>query len=301
MSNLKTMKDAANELIETIECELSGVRDGDGYWHGSDPVHGSISEMGKLTSAWMAESRHRRSGIYDFLDHWQIGEPRRSELLEADANGDPLPSDEEEQYRDHIVDFAQSRVPGHMKDSLAESIKSDEQAFLNWQGTFQQIYTKEERNEQLHAANIILPWADESDVVRTTGMTGTSQLPRTYCANEPASSTPPTPPWAKSKPRRARSYEERRSQLLKNMIDKPMQELNQIDGFLRMDGGDDVMQPDENGVCLMGGSTEDLYNAPWDVRLYVKRDVSKEDLVNTLKPMLEWAERDVLADIQKDG
>jgi hypothetical protein len=35
---LGKMSDAAFELIKIIELERSGIRDGDGYWHGSDAM-----------------------------------------------------------------------------------------------------------------------------------------------------------------------------------------------------------------------------------------------------------------------
>jgi hypothetical protein len=45
---LTEISDMAFELIKIVELEKSGIRDGDGYWHGSDPVGGTISHMREL-------------------------------------------------------------------------------------------------------------------------------------------------------------------------------------------------------------------------------------------------------------
>jgi hypothetical protein len=33
------------ELIKIIELEISGIRDGDGYWHGSDPLWHTVHDI----------------------------------------------------------------------------------------------------------------------------------------------------------------------------------------------------------------------------------------------------------------
>jgi hypothetical protein len=48
---LSRLSDAAFEVIKLIELEKSGIRDGDGYWHGSDPMHGMLSELAGLCGA----------------------------------------------------------------------------------------------------------------------------------------------------------------------------------------------------------------------------------------------------------
>jgi hypothetical protein len=42
---LRRMSDAAFELIKIIELERSGIRDGDGGWHGSDVVGGTMRDL----------------------------------------------------------------------------------------------------------------------------------------------------------------------------------------------------------------------------------------------------------------
>jgi hypothetical protein len=46
---LNRMAQEAFALIRVIERELSGIRDGDGLWHGSDPV---ARTMDRLVEAW---------------------------------------------------------------------------------------------------------------------------------------------------------------------------------------------------------------------------------------------------------
>lgn len=38
----------AAELISICALEKSGIRDGDGHWHGSDPLRNTIQEIRKL-------------------------------------------------------------------------------------------------------------------------------------------------------------------------------------------------------------------------------------------------------------
>jgi hypothetical protein len=45
---LTEMSKAAFELIEIIVLEKSGIRDGDGFWHGSDPLSGTLQDIVKL-------------------------------------------------------------------------------------------------------------------------------------------------------------------------------------------------------------------------------------------------------------
>src|SRR5262245_61686088 len=42
---LQQMSDKAFEMIKVIELERSGIRDGDGYWHGADVMGAMMSEM----------------------------------------------------------------------------------------------------------------------------------------------------------------------------------------------------------------------------------------------------------------
>jgi hypothetical protein len=45
---LGKMSDAAFELIKVIELERSGIRDGDGYWHGSDAMGGTAQDLVRI-------------------------------------------------------------------------------------------------------------------------------------------------------------------------------------------------------------------------------------------------------------
>jgi hypothetical protein len=49
---LKTISETAHELVETCIREQTGIRDGDGAWHGSDPVDGLLSKLTYLQRVW---------------------------------------------------------------------------------------------------------------------------------------------------------------------------------------------------------------------------------------------------------
>ena len=44
-ARLADMSKHAHDLIRVLALEQAGIRDGDGYWHGSDPVHGIIGSL----------------------------------------------------------------------------------------------------------------------------------------------------------------------------------------------------------------------------------------------------------------
>ena len=39
------MSKEAHELIQALTLERAGICDGDGAWHGSDPIHGMIQNL----------------------------------------------------------------------------------------------------------------------------------------------------------------------------------------------------------------------------------------------------------------
>ena len=45
LERLRETSKAAYDLIQIIELEISGIRDGDGHWHGSDPLQGKVLEL----------------------------------------------------------------------------------------------------------------------------------------------------------------------------------------------------------------------------------------------------------------
>jgi hypothetical protein len=53
---LRTISDKAFEMIKVIELDISGIRDGDGYWHGGDVMGGTMSGMIKLCQQYMDAS-----------------------------------------------------------------------------------------------------------------------------------------------------------------------------------------------------------------------------------------------------
>lgn len=48
LDSLDRMSKAAYELIQILQLEKAGIRDGDGQWHGSDPVGGIVRELSEL-------------------------------------------------------------------------------------------------------------------------------------------------------------------------------------------------------------------------------------------------------------
>jgi hypothetical protein len=53
---LQRMSDAAFELIKVIELEKSGIRDGDGFWHGSDGFGGTAEKLASLIERYLKPS-----------------------------------------------------------------------------------------------------------------------------------------------------------------------------------------------------------------------------------------------------
>jgi len=45
---LRKLSDQACELVKIIETERSGIRDGDGFWSGSDPLEGTVRDLSNL-------------------------------------------------------------------------------------------------------------------------------------------------------------------------------------------------------------------------------------------------------------
>jgi outer membrane cobalamin receptor len=58
---LERLSQLAFELIKAIELERSGIRDGDGSWHGSDVIGGIVSAIATAeredVRAWTHENR----------------------------------------------------------------------------------------------------------------------------------------------------------------------------------------------------------------------------------------------------
>ena len=71
-AGLEPARGKGKRLLEQIVCEcattsgclkreLSGERDGDGYWHGSDPVSASIEGLISVCQAWLAREKTVRN------------------------------------------------------------------------------------------------------------------------------------------------------------------------------------------------------------------------------------------------
>lgn len=57
LMSLERMSKFAYDLIRVIELEKSGIRDGDGAWHGSDVISGFCLDGKELLSAMELDSR----------------------------------------------------------------------------------------------------------------------------------------------------------------------------------------------------------------------------------------------------
>lgn len=49
---LESMKTEAAKLIEILVLEQSGIRDGDGFWHGSDVLGNAMNSLNEIYSRW---------------------------------------------------------------------------------------------------------------------------------------------------------------------------------------------------------------------------------------------------------
>ena len=56
LERLEAMQEQGVNLIKIVELELSGIRDGDGSWHGSDPLGGTVLRVSEL---WQLFNRDR--------------------------------------------------------------------------------------------------------------------------------------------------------------------------------------------------------------------------------------------------
>ena len=54
LEKLRELSRLAYELIQVIELEISGIRDGDGHWYGSDLLGGKVLE---ISDRWQLSNR----------------------------------------------------------------------------------------------------------------------------------------------------------------------------------------------------------------------------------------------------
>ena len=70
LERLEEMQEQGVNLIKIVELERSGIRDGDGSWHGSDPLGGTVLRLSEL---------------------WQLFNRDREKPLETVEGEDPVP------------------------------------------------------------------------------------------------------------------------------------------------------------------------------------------------------------------
>ncbi len=86
--------------------------------------------------------------------------------------------------------------------------------------------------------------------------------------------------------------DEQKCLLLTKYAEKKPTTFGQLDAFvIGKDGGDDVMRPDPDGDCLMGGITTDLMDGA-DVRILIRRGTSGVNAVRLIGKLVEWLESD---------
>ena len=85
----------------------------------------------------------------------------------------------------------------------------------------------------------------------------------------------------------------RKKHVLKKYCDRPATIFKQFDAFL--DGFDDVVRPNKDGVALMGGDTVELMSGIAPVRVLVIPDSPKEKVIAALRGIADWIERDTQA------
>ncbi|HMF07230.1 MAG TPA: hypothetical protein VKE72_09500 [Methylocella sp.] len=66
---LREMSDKAFKLIKVIELEASGIRDGDGGWHGSDVVGGTMRGLVGIIARYLDEKAFR---VVDMTDDHHV-------------------------------------------------------------------------------------------------------------------------------------------------------------------------------------------------------------------------------------
>jgi hypothetical protein len=50
---LRELSNGAFEIVKIVELELSGIRDGDGFWHGSDVIGHMVNDLANLCQRLM--------------------------------------------------------------------------------------------------------------------------------------------------------------------------------------------------------------------------------------------------------
>jgi len=82
-----------------------------------------------------------------------------------------------------------------------------------------------------------------------------------------------------------------RAKLLSQAATKPPQRFYQYDAFYMPKGGDSVLHPNEDGWALSGGQTIELFNAMWNVRVFVRPNTDPAGTIKALKAIIEWIEQ----------
>jgi len=124
--DLEEISQAAFELIKVIEMERSGIRDGDGYWHGSDVLHGSMKRIVQLfereTDRIMTEITTLEEGEPD-VDARIPHQPDAGRPTEDDVYKELMArSDMENKFREIINEAVRSGSLGNFNNVIAPAL-----------------------------------------------------------------------------------------------------------------------------------------------------------------------------------
>ena len=72
LATLKRLQRTVAEYLEVLALEKSGIRDGDGMWHGGDPVEGDAKTIERLARRYAEGEVEEEDGPSSWLD-WEGG------------------------------------------------------------------------------------------------------------------------------------------------------------------------------------------------------------------------------------
>ena len=95
-----------------------------------------------------------------------------------------------------------------------------------------------------------------------------------------------------TKSEKNRTYPELRGELLFIAEGKPVRRFLQIDGFRKLEGGDDIMRPDADDDTVFSGAVDELRNTGSEdnpVRILIHEDADSDDVRRLLTKMVAYA------------
>jgi hypothetical protein len=131
---LKRIIEGGDFAIACLKSELSGERDGDGLWHGSDPVSASIEDLIRVCQEWL---------------DWE-NQVRNAQRILKENESEEAYNESEKAYNDNIPYFGGCPTCG----------KND--GYRN-AGRTHVFFCREHRCSWIVGANLFSDWKDESE------------------------------------------------------------------------------------------------------------------------------------------